>query len=301
VLLAQHVQVSGPVLGWSLAVLAWSLMLLGVCTSFRTPMVFMWNCFLKPFLKAEDKFDQKARLDAFYSGQADVYDGTRAHLLKGRETMLQLLSAHLKAQPVPVSVSGNAPKPKIWVDIGGGTGWNIEKMDEYLPHTYFDKIYLVDLCEPLLEVARKRFAAKGWKNVHCLCQDASRFVLPEWESGELDPRGSLTAITLSYSLSMIPPFYHLLDRCDQVLDPAGGLIGVVDFYTSRDLGIKERAIGTQSKRVSWFSKWFWECWFEFDNVHLHGSRRDYLEYKMGTIKTYNARNNFFNSWFVQIP
>lgn len=131
-----------------------------------------------------------------------MYDGTRTHLLKGRETMLQLLAAHLKAQPVALSASASR-KPRIWVDIGGGTGWNIEKMDEYLPHTYFDKIYLVDLCEPLLEVARKRFAAKGWKNVHVLCQDASRFVLPEWESGELDPRGSLTAITLSYSLSMV--------------------------------------------------------------------------------------------------
>jgi hypothetical protein len=75
--------------------------------------------------------------------------------------------------------------------------------DEYLPIGYFDKIYLIDLCEPLLDIARKRFAAKGWKNVLVLCQDASRFVLPEWESGELDPRGSLTAITLSYSLSMV--------------------------------------------------------------------------------------------------
>ena len=77
--------------------------------------------------------------------------------------------------------------------------------DEYLPISYFDAIYLIDLCEPLLEVARQRFAAKGWKNVHVLCQDASKFVLPEWESGQLDPRGSLTAITLSYSLSMVNP------------------------------------------------------------------------------------------------
>jgi hypothetical protein len=75
--------------------------------------------------------------------------------------------------------------------------------DEYLPLSYFDAIYLVDLCEPLLQVARQRFATKGWKNVHILCQDASKFVLPEWESGALDPRGSLTAITLSYSLSMV--------------------------------------------------------------------------------------------------
>jgi betaine lipid synthase len=69
--------------------------------------------------------------------------------------------------------------------------------------TYFDKIYLVDLCQPLLEVAKARFAAKGWKNVVCLHQDASAFVLPEWESGAVDPRGSVTAITLSYSLSMV--------------------------------------------------------------------------------------------------
>lgn len=58
----------------------------------------------------------------------DLYDTTRSHLLKGRETMLQLLAAHLKAQPV-VRLPVNAPtKPKIWVDLGGGTGWNIEKM-----------------------------------------------------------------------------------------------------------------------------------------------------------------------------
>lgn len=291
-------QLSKPVLGWSIASLALGLMILGLAETLKTPLIFMWNCFFKPFVKSSDAEEgQKGRLDAFYAGQADVYDSTRAHLLKGRETMLQLLAAHLKAQPVP----SRGEKKRIWVDIGGGTGFNIEKMDQYLPHTYFDAIYLVDLCEPLLEVARERFAAKGWKNVHVLCQDASRFVLPEWESGELDPRGSITAITLSYSLSMIPPFYQLLDRCDQVLDPERGLLGVVDFYTSRDAGIKERAIGTQSKRVSWMAKWFWECWFELDNVHLHASRRDYLEYKMGTIKTYNARNNFLNSWFVQIP
>lgn len=81
----------------------------------------------------------------------------------------------------------------------------------------------------------------------------------------MDPRGSLTAITMSYSLSMascpdiwtfffsldeltvphplnpqIPPFYQVLDRCDQVLDTQRGLMAVVDFYTSRELGNKER-------------------------------------------------------------
>jgi betaine lipid synthase len=75
--------------------------------------------------------------------------------------------------------------------------------DEYLPLTYFDKIYVVDLCQPLLDVARARCQRRGWKHVEFLCQDASQFVIPEWESGQLDPRGSISAITMSYSLSMV--------------------------------------------------------------------------------------------------
>ncbi|KAK8849633.1 hypothetical protein IAR55_004968 [Kwoniella newhampshirensis] len=308
---------SPSILGYGLTFLSSLLLILGLGSAFKIPLRFAYSCFLKPFLSAANPGkgmgnEHKDRLDRFYQGQADLYDATRSRLLKGRETMLALLASHLKAQ-TQIQTRSAGPgvgrggyamggrKLKIWVDLGGGTGWNIEKMDEYLPLTYFDAIYLIDLCEPLLDIARERIKARGWKNVHVLCQDASRFVLPEWESGELDPRGSLTAITMSYSLSMIPPFYQLLDRCDQVLDPQQGLMGVVDFYTSRSADNKERAIGTASKRLSWFAKWFWECWFELDNVHLHGSRRDYLEYKMGTIKTYNGRNNFLNSWFIQIP
>ncbi|OXG17402.1 betaine lipid synthase [Cryptococcus neoformans Tu401-1] len=299
-LLTTFIPLSRSSLGYALVFFSSIALTLGLWPALHIPLRFIYNCFLKPFLH-HGNGEQKDHLEAFYAGQADLYDTTRSHLLKGRETMLQLLAAHLKAQPV-VRLPVNAPtKPKIWVDLGGGTGWNIEKMDEYLPLTYFDAIYIIDLCEPLLEVARARIKARGWKNVHVLCQDASRFVLPEWESGAVDPRGSLTAITMSYSLSMIPPFYQVLDRCDQVLDTQRGLMAVVDFYTSRELGNKERAIGTASKRVSWFSKWFWECWFDLDGVHLHGSRREYLEYKMGTIKTYNARNNFLNTWFIQIP
>lgn len=89
-----------------------------------TPLVFGWNCFVKPFFYGSST-DQQGRLNAFYAGQAHIYDKTRSHLLKGRETMLQLLAAHLKA--LPVTFSGSR-KPRIWVDIGGGTGWNVERM-----------------------------------------------------------------------------------------------------------------------------------------------------------------------------
>lgn len=89
-----------------------------------TPLVFSWNCFVKPFLYGSSN-DQQGRLNAFYAGQAHVYDKTRKHLLKGRETMLQLLAAHLKALP---QTGSGSRKPRIWVDVGGGTGWNVEQM-----------------------------------------------------------------------------------------------------------------------------------------------------------------------------
>ena len=81
-------------------------------------------------------------------------------------------------------------------------GHNIELMDKYFPISSFDAVYLIDLCEPLLQVARKRFAAKGWNNITVLCQDASEFSIPEWSDGK-DPKGSVGFITLSYSLSMV--------------------------------------------------------------------------------------------------
>jgi betaine lipid synthase len=74
-------------------------------------------------------------------------------------------------------------------------------MNEHIPLEFFDDIYLVDLCEPSLDVARKRFAKKGWHNVHILRQDANHFRLPGWTEGK-DPPSSVGLVTLSYSLSM---------------------------------------------------------------------------------------------------
>ena len=84
-------------------------------------------------------------------------------------------------------------------------GHNVELMDKYFPIASFDAVYLIDLCEPLLQVARKRFAAKGWNNITVLCQDASEFSIPEWSDGK-DPKGSVGFITLSYSLSMVDKY-----------------------------------------------------------------------------------------------
>ncbi|TFK53663.1 S-adenosyl-L-methionine-dependent methyltransferase [Heliocybe sulcata] len=259
---------------------------------FLPQLKFIWHCFLRPIGTA----DQRSRLDQFYEGQAEVYDATRNGLLRGRETMLELSAAHLRL------LRENSPNKRlVWVDIGGGTGYNIEAMDQFFPISSFDAVYLVDLCEPLLEVARKRFKQRGWSNVTVMCQDASEFHLPEWDYG-VEPKGSVGFVTLSYSLSMIPSFYTLLDRIDHVLAPEEGLIGVVDFYTSgRQASLHEKAIGGDSKECGWLSRWFWQIWFDFDHVSLSPHRRDYLEYKFGTVKSYNGRNRFVLPFIVRIP
>ena len=79
-------------------------------------------------------------------------------------------------------------------------------MDKHFPISSFDAVYLIDLCDSLLDVARRRFAKKGWKNVHVLCQDASEFTLPEWSELGIDPKGSVSFVTMSYSLSMVSVF-----------------------------------------------------------------------------------------------
>lgn len=44
------------------------------------------------------------------------------------------------------------------------------------------------------------------------------------------------------------------------------------------------------RHVNWFSRTFWRLWFEFDQVYLDPARRDYLEYRFGTVKSLNFRN-----------
>jgi hypothetical protein len=62
-------------------------------------------------------------------------------------------------------------------------------------------------------------------------------------------------------------------------------LSVVDFYTSgKQPSLHEKAIGGTSKECGWLSRWFWQIWFDFDHVSLSPHRRDYLEYKFGTVR-----------------
>lgn len=108
------------------------------------------------------------------------------------------------------------------LQIGGGTGWNIEAMARFVNvPEFFSSVYLVDFSPSLCEVAKKRFERLGWENVTVVCQDARRFRLEDYEDGlpiaqtplksatlnyfsvQRPTHGGADLVTMSYSLSMI--------------------------------------------------------------------------------------------------
>ncbi|MCA8985400.1 MAG: class I SAM-dependent methyltransferase [Planctomycetaceae bacterium] len=208
------------------------------------------------------------RLTSFYEGQAGDYDGFRKRLLHGREEMLQT---------VPFPDGG------IWVDLGAGTGANAEYVAEVIPR--LSKVYQVDLCQPLLDVAQQRVAHRGWSNVVPVHADATQFLPAE---------GSVDVVTFSYSLTMIPDWFAALDHAWRILKP-GGVIGIVDFYVSR----KYPQEGCVQHR--WSTRTFWTTWFAFDNVFLDGDHLPYLHRKFDRIVLRERRGKVPFLPFVRAP
>ena len=61
--------------------------------------------------------DHAARLESFYSGQATNYDDFRERLLHGRQELWHAIET---------------PTDGTWIDLGGGTGSNLEYFGERL-------------------------------------------------------------------------------------------------------------------------------------------------------------------------
>lgn len=264
---------------------------------------FVYACFFKPHT-GDGTGSQQDALESFYKSQASIYDATRSRLLQGREDMLALVAAQVKHR----QGTGQATTKPIWVDIGGGTGWNIENMGQHVDvPNFFHAVYLVDLSTSLCEIARKRFERLGWKNVHVICEDARIFRLADYEAGIEDEKRDFSigrsaygdeardsvgadVLTMSYSLSMIPEFHPAIDSVASLLAP-NGIVGVVDFYVQNKVEFASRNYtgGSIDRHCMWISRVFWRTWFELDRVNLESARRDYIEYKFGTILSTNRR------------
>ncbi|KAK8072078.1 hypothetical protein PG996_005426 [Apiospora saccharicola] len=269
----------------------------------RALWLFVYGCFLKPHSGGE-KGNQQDALESFYKTQAGAYDVTRGALLKGREDMLALAAAQLVYRGKQESDN----KRRIWVDVGGGTGFNIEAMAKFVDvPNFFTSVYLVDFSPSLCEVARKRFARLGWDNVKVVCDDARKFRLEDHEpsligrapksptisyfSKQRPEHGGADLITMSYSLSMIPDYYSVIDSLPSLLAPQG-ILGVVDFYvqSSVDVSFRNYTGGIIDRHVNFIPRTFWRAWFDIDRVALEPGRRDFLEYRFGTVLNVNNRN-----------
>ena len=185
----------------------------------------------------------KDRLNDFYGEQAHHYDDFRKRLLHGRETLMQTIP------PLPT-------KKPTWIDVGGGTGSNLEINRAFTEQC--KSVTIVDLARPLLDQAESRIQKNGWNHVDTLEDDFC-------ETKNL-PKADV--ITFSYSLTMIPNWFEALDKASTLLKK-GGFIGVVDFYNAR------RGQGD----LPFWQRVFWPIWFEFDYVFLNGDHLPYLDYR----------------------
>ena len=213
------------------------------------------------------------RLESFYGDQADNYDDFRRRLLKGREELWP---------SIPFPQNG------VWVDMGGGTGSNLECFGgEERGIDRLAKVYVVDLADSLLGVARKRIEQHGWSNVQTVRADATEWI-PEEKSVDV--------VTFSYSLTMIPDWFAAIDHAWRLLKP-GGVIGVVDFYLSRKFPAHGHC------RHSFATRSFWPVWFSCDNVFPSADHVPYLHRKFEPIlfREYRARVPYHPFFWWKMP
>lgn len=208
------------------------------------------------------------RMESFYSGQASAYDDFRKRLLHGREALFQQIEF---------------PNDGVWVDLGGGTGSNMEFIRDDVPK--LRKGYVVDLASSLLSVASERFKHEGWDHLQAVEADATKW---QPEDGKVD------VVTFSYSLTMIPDWFAAIENALSMLKP-GGHIGVVDFYVSR------KHAAENMKKHGWFTRTFWPTWFSSDNVFPSADHLPFLKSHTSQVWCQESRSKVPYIPFIRTP
>ena len=193
------------------------------------------------------------KLENFYAKQVNDYDAFRKNLLWAREDMLKACAVRLEKQT-----------NLVWIDLGGGTGENVEMMSKYMDLSKFSKIYILDLCHSMCEKAKERVARLKWTNVEVIEADACKKFL-----------NKAHLVTFSYSLSMMPNYLTVIDTVKEYLHP-NGIVAVCDF------GVKHKY------EMSWYRRFFWKSIFDIDNIQLGPERKDYLKHCFETIWEYEG-------------
>lgn len=193
----------------------------------------------------------KERLESFYAHQAGGYDDYRKRLLAGREQMLEEVGMRVK------KLADEGKTGLTWIDLGCGTGYNVEVMHEKGYLSCFSKVVLVDLSPSLLSEAQKRIEKFGWDNVTTCEGDACSVIPSGLKEGEVD------LVTFSYSLTMIPPWFDAISHAKALLRPKTGLLGVADFTV-----FHKYAPHPNVPSQNGIMRALWAYFFSNDNVYL---------------------------------
>ena len=150
--------------------------------------------------------DALLRMNRMYRWQRHVYDLTRRYYLLGRDRMISDLTP-----------AGGANV----LEIGCGTGRNLVHAARRYPQARF---FGIDVSTEMLTSAMSAIARADL---------AGRIRLAQADATSANPHilfavEGFDAVMISYSLSMIPEWRHVLDGAVALLKP-GGRLHVVDF------------------------------------------------------------------------
>jgi len=153
--------------------------------------------------EVSQNYDSAAR---YYDRLTDIVFGRILKLEKYRSHTIDLLG----------DLNG-----AIVLDVGCGTGRNFPLLVERVGER--GKIIGVDYSEGMLEQARRRIQAEGWRNIELLRGDAVRL---DGVSGPVD------AVTAIWCLGIVYDLEAALNRIVDLMRP-GGSLSIMDFDKSR--------------------------------------------------------------------
>ena len=177
-------------------------------------------------------------LNNFYKYQADNYDSYRHYMLHGKKELMT---------SIPFK-KGNS-----LLLFAGGTGDVLEYLKDNI--NLFEKITIMDICEPLLKKAEERKQKYNWKNIEIVKGDAHNFI----------KKNMYDIVLITYSVTMIPDWEKSINNAISCLKK-NGYLGICDFTTKN--------------HNFTFIKNFWKKLFSMDNVYINDNHFDYLEGKL---------------------
>ena len=138
------------------------------------------------------------------------------------------------------------------LDVGVGTGLELPMFGDNV------RITGIDLCEPMLEIARKRVADLGLKNVDELrVMDAMNLDYPD---------ESFDVVVAPYVLTVVPDPERMLNEMARVVKPGGEMILVNHIGAERGpIALIEGWLGRRAATLGWDPRFPWSIlgnWIE---------------------------------------